>query len=336
MRNDKISVIVPAYNIESYIEKAVESICAQTYRNLEIILVNDGSSDSTPELLNKLAKGDNRIKVIHKENGGVTRARLCGVEAATGEWIGFVDGDDYIEPQMYEVLLNNAEKYEADISHCGYQMVFPSRVDLYYGTGRLVEQGTKTGLKDLLEGFFVEPGLCNKLYHKNLFQSLIHEQKMDLSIKNMEDLLMNFYLFSASKKSIYLDQCPYHYMVRKGSAATSKLNKNKLEDPLKVLKKIENEIENDRDLKTLIRKRIVGQLISISTMNAKQQREMIIPYRKVARRELRKDFFKIVRSDFGFKKKIMAFWVVVWPDSYMWVHTIYAKITGLDKKYDVV
>lgn len=336
MNDIKISIIVPVYNIEQYVVNTVHSICNQTYRNLEIILVNDGSKDTTPILLEQLAKEDSRIKVIHKENGGVTEARLTGVEMATGEWIGFVDGDDYIETHMYEMLLNNAVQYRADISHCGYQMVFPSRTDFYYGTGRLAEQDKKTGLKDLLEGSFVEPGLWNKLFHKTLFQSLLHNRQMDLSIKNNEDLLMNYYLFSKAKKSVFVDKCPYHYLVRNGSAATSKINENKLRDPLKVLKILEKETKLEKELQFIVKEKMVAQLIALSTLQFNGQAQLIGPYRKNARKELRKMLPEILKSKYAGKQKIMALWVAVWPDSYSIIHRIYLKITGLDRKYEVV
>lgn len=335
MKGDKISVIVPVYNIENYIENAVKSICNQSYRNLEIILVDDGSKDRSPIFLDNFAKTDDRIKVIHKENGGVTSARLCGVQAATGDWIGFVDGDDYIEPQMYEMLLSNAMEYGADISHCGYQMVFPSRVDLYYGTGRFAEQNKKTGLRDLLEGSFIEPGLWNKLFHKTLFHSLLHNRQMDLSIKNTEDLLMNFYLFRNAEKSVFIDECPYHYMVRKGSAATGKLNENKLQDPLKVLRILEKETAYDVDLQLIVRKRIVAQLISLSTIKMGNQSELIKPYRAKARQELRKMLLQIIKDKYSTKQKVMTVWVAIFPESYRWVHGIYTRVTGINKKYEV-
>ena len=110
-----ISVIIPIYNVSQYLSQCIDSVLAQSYRDLEIILVDDGSMDRTPEILDRLAEKDDRIRVIHKENGGATSARLCGVKVATGEWIGFVDGDDYIEPEMYEMLIGNAKKYGADI-----------------------------------------------------------------------------------------------------------------------------------------------------------------------------------------------------------------------------
>ena len=150
--NTKISVIVPAYNIENYLARTLDSILAQTYTNIEIVVVNDGSKDGTAAIIDRYAVRDSRVKAIHKENGGVTSARLRGVAEATGEWIGFVDGDDDIAPDMYAKLMENAMAYGADISHCGYQMVFPSgKIDYYYNTGRIVEQDNTKGLWDLIE-----------------------------------------------------------------------------------------------------------------------------------------------------------------------------------------
>ena len=337
MKSDsKISIIVPAYNIKDYIRNAVDSICKQTYKNIEIILVNDGSTDETPAILGEIARTDERIKIIHKENGGVTSARLRGVQEATGDWIGFVDGDDFIEADMYECLLKNAIKYDADISHCGYQMVFPSRTDLYYGTGRFVEQDQKTGQKDLLEGSFIEPGLWNKLFHITLFHNLLQDQKMDLSIKNNEDLLMNFYLFQKAKKSVYIDECYYHYLLRKNSASTAELNDNKLKDPLKVLKALEKETENELDLQIIVQRRIVAQLIRGASLSLGEQRKLIEPYREEMRKELKERLPKILRQDYSVKQKIMAIWVCIWPASYGWVHKVYEKFAGLDKKYEVI
>lgn len=191
--NEKISIIIPVYNLEKYIKRTAESVLKQTYTNIEVIIVDDGSSDESWKIIQKIADKDNRVIPIHQENGGVTSARLKGVRRSTGEWIGFVDGDDEIESDMYEILLNNAKKYNADISHCGYQMIFEDgRVNYFHNTGCLVQQDRTTGLKDLLDGSLVEPGLCNKLFHKNLFHSLLHSTVMNEDIKINEDLLMNY------------------------------------------------------------------------------------------------------------------------------------------------
>lgn len=335
MNQEKISIIVPAYNIENYIENTLKSICAQTYQNLEIIVVDDGSKDGTSEILDKFAEGDSRIKVIHKENGGVTSARFAGMKAATGEWIGFVDGDDYIEPEMYEILLRNAKQFDADISHCGYQMVFPSRVDRYYGTDKLVIQDNLTGVKDLLEGAFVEPGLCNKLFHMSLIDKLIYKNVMDFSIKINEDLLMNFYLFREAKKSVFIDKCFYHYMVRKGSAATSKINTNKIVDPLKVLKIIKKNLNEESEIVGIVDSRILAQLVRMATLENSGQKKVVRSYRKSAQKELRQNLSQILKGAYSAKQKIMVIWVVLCPISYQWVHKLYSKLSGMDKKYEV-
>ena len=335
MIQEKISIIVPAYNTENYIENTLKSICAQTYQNLEIIVVDDGSKDGTPEILDKISGSDSRIIVIHKENGGVTSARFCGMEAATGEWIGFVDGDDYIEPEMYEVLIRNAKQYNADISHCGYQMVFPSRVDLYYGTGRFVEQDNLTGMEDLLEGTYIEPGLCNKLFRKKIIDDFVNKNIMDLSIKINEDLLMNFYLFREAEKSVYIDNCFYHYMVRKGSAATSKISPNKLYDPLKVQEILLEEVKNNQKLQLIVEQKKIRTLIKGATISVKRQEFFVEEFRSKTRKELRALLGSSLKGKYGIKLKVMVLWVAVWPGLYQWVHDVYANATGINRKYEV-
>lgn len=233
MNSDLISVIVPTFNNAPWLPRCLDSILAQTHQNLEVIVVDDGSADDTPAILAEYTARDSRVKAIRKENGGVTSARLRGVSEAAGEWVGFVDGDDRIEPQMYARLLENAHTYETDISHCGHQMIYPDgTVDYYYNTGILRHQDNLTGLRDLLEEKIVEPGLCNKLYRRVLFDAL--EERMDLTVKNNEDLLMNYYLFEKARKSVFEDVCPYHYLIRQNSASRKKLNHNRIYDPIRV------------------------------------------------------------------------------------------------------
>lgn len=333
---EKISVIIPAYNIEQYIGTCLDSVINQTWTNLEIIMVDDGSTDDTVKITEIYAKKDHRIKVIKKENGGVTSARLTGVQEATGEFIGFVDGDDIIESDMYERLLKNAQNYHADISHCGYQMVFPNRVDYYYNTGRLVQQDGKAGLKDLLEGSFIEPGLWNKLFHKTLFHSLLHKFCMDLSVKNNEDLLMNFYLFREANSSVFEDFCPYHYLVRKGSATSAKLNIHRLLDPLKVTEILAKETEDNTELQSVLMQKYIRQLISLGTMSERENKELIHPHKLNARKLLRKQLTLCRKNkNISRKVKIMALWAVVWPWSYEMVHELYGKVAGSNNKYDL-
>lgn len=330
-----ICVVIPAYNIENYIAKTLDSVLAQTYQNLQIIVVNDGSKDGTGKILDEYAQKDSRIKVIHKENGGVTSARLRGIAEAQGQYIGFVDGDDYIEPQMYERLLKNMVTNGADISHCGYQMVFPNgRIDYYYNTGKMVIEKGDQGCADLLEGRFVEPALVNKLYRTDLFRGL--EEWIDSSIRNNEDLLMNFYLFRQAQTVVFEDVCPYHYVLRRGSATTSGLNEHSLKDPLRVQQVLDRETRENPLWNSVVQRRLMHQLVNSAAMSLAAHKEMIKPFRKSARKELRRNLWKTLKGNAcGIKLKVMVLWAAIWPDSYGWVHWVYAKITGVDRKYAI-
>lgn len=235
----KISIIVPAYNVAPWLPRCLDSILAQSYQNLEVIVVNDGSKDETPVVMERYVKKDCRIRTVHKENGGVTSARLAGLKVATGEWIGFVDGDDAIDPDMYQRLLNNALTYHADISHCGYRMVFfDGRINYFHNTMQCIQQDRSRGIEDLLQGTMVEPGLCNKLYRRELVDAMLEQSDLLTGIRINEDLLMNFLLFSNADQSVFEDFCPYQYIVREGSASRQDLNHYKIYDPIAVKEKI--------------------------------------------------------------------------------------------------
>lgn len=237
IEQEKISVIVPIYNTAPWIAQCVGSIQAQTYENLEIILVNDGSTDNSRTILEMMAEKDSRIKLVDKENGGLPSARLAGMEAATGEWLTFVDGDDEIEPRMYQRLLDNARQYRADISHCGFVMCYPNGTRHgSSGSGGISIQDHYQGLRDLLEEEKIQPSVCTKLYKRSLFYGL--EGKYTEEIWNNEDLLLNFYLFSHAQRSVYEDVAPYHYCQRDGSLSRRKPTAHTIYDPIKVKERI--------------------------------------------------------------------------------------------------
>ena len=235
-----ISVIVPAYNVAECIGRTLDSILAQSFPDLEIVVVDDGSQDETGAVVDRYAVAyPDRIIALHIPNGGVTNARLTGVACARGEWIGFVDGDDVIEQDMYARLFANAQNHKADISHCGYQMVFEDgRINYFHNTGVTHVHDRAEALRELLSGRQIEPGLWNKLFHKRLFSGL----EMDRTIRINEDLLMNFYLFSAAERTVFEDWCPYHYMVRSSSVTRVLLNNHRIYDPIRVKEIIRNSV----------------------------------------------------------------------------------------------
>lgn len=331
--NDKISIIVPIYNLENYIKKTVLSICNQTYKNLEIILVDDGSNDNSYSIIKELEKYDERVKIIRQENKGVSKARFKGVEESSGDWVGFVDGDDIIEPQMYEHLLLNAKKFNADISHCGYQMVFPDHIDYYYNTKRIINQDNEKGLIDLLEGKIIEPGLCNKLFKRQLFFEYPFTIDFDFTVKNNEDLLMNYYLFKNSNKSVFEDICPYHYILRKGSAATSEINENKINDPIKVTLKLLEETKDNEKLQKILNLRYIRQLISILTIN--KESEIIKKSKEFAKLEYNKIITENKNVNIPNKLKIKILFINKFPTLYKLIYYFYKKIRRIDKKYKI-
>lgn len=332
--NIKISIVIPVYNVGNQISKCIDSVVSQTWSNLEVIIVDDGSIDNTLSMAEAYAKSDNRIHIIHKENGGVTSARLAGVDVATGDYIGFVDGDDYIEPEMYETLLKNALDFNADISHCGYQMVFSNRVVYYYDTKRMVKQDKITGLRDLLEGLFIEPGLWNKLFHRKLFHRMMRENLMDINIKMNEDLLMNYFLFREANLSIYEDICPYHYLVNKDYSSSSNITESRLLDPIRVSKILLNEIGDNEELYPIVYSRYIRQLIGIYTMEARDHRQLIEPNRKKAKIELREQLKTIIsEKNLSRQLKTMSFCAAYMPWMYRKIHEVYGKIKGYDKIY---
>ena len=168
-----ISVIVPVYKVEQYLEKCVNSISVQTYSNLEIILVDDGSPDKCGDICDSLAKKDNRIKVIHKPNGGLSSARNAGIDIASGQYIGFVDSDDSIEPYMYENLLGLIKHDGTKLAVCAVNYIYEDgkkankaalgkncTFDFYHA---MVEMNTHR---------LFDMGAWSKLYHKSLFDDL--------------------------------------------------------------------------------------------------------------------------------------------------------------------
>ena len=317
-----ISVIVPAFNVESTIIRTLDSILAQTYSEIEVIVVDDGSSDETGRVIDNYALQHKQLMVIHTKNQGVTAARLTGVAQASGEWIGFVDGDDEIEPDMYELLLNNAEQYGADISHCGYQMVFADgRISYFHNTSCLVQQDKTTALRDLLDGSLIEPGLCNKLFRKSLFQSLLHTVVMDRSIRINEDLLMNYILFSNANTSVFQDICKYHYLVRSTSASRASLNQHKIFDPIRVKQLILDMKING--MTESAQKAYIGTCVNVYNSLVLDKSGQFTREQKMVRNLVKehKTWIPLMSR----KQQFLARLILYWPTGYKPIYCFYAK-----------
>lgn len=317
---EKISVIVPAYNSEQFIHRCISSIQAQTYRNLEIIVVDDGSADHTGAIVEKMSKTDNRIRLIKQKNSGAAAARLNGALTASGSWIGFVDSDDMLDNDMYEKLMANARRYNADISHCGYRRIKNDKVKYYYGTGELQTYDKNDGLKSLIKGDTIGPGLWNKLIRKALIDEVIKANCVDTDIKYLEDLLLNFYVFKRANKSVFYDICPYVNVCREGSVSQSKCNKKMIMDPILVYKKILDEVPDSADLKNLVFTIMLERLVNAATLKKRKNQEFS---REIdwTRKFLRRHLPAIIRC--RTRRKILYIWAALSPECYGTVRQIY-------------
>ena len=173
-----ISVIVPVYNVEKYLEKCIDSILSQTFKNFEIILVDDGSTDSCGIICDEYERLDNRVKVIHKINGGLSSARNSGLEIASGEYVAFVDSDDWIDKNMYQELYNEAKKNNADIVQCKFIKAKDENVSIYNNEFNEVEViGNLDALCNLYNERCIETVVTwNKLYKRYLFNDIVFPQ----------------------------------------------------------------------------------------------------------------------------------------------------------------
>lgn len=214
-----ISIIVPVYKVEDYLYECVKTIQGQTYTNLEIILVDDGSPDKSGELCDEYAKKDNRIKVIHKANGGLSSARNAGLSIAKGEYIGFVDSDDYIRENMYEKLLDACIRNKTKISACNYNYVVNGNEKKEQEEGKIeVLSAERFFEKLLVVGNRIEMVAWNKLYHRSIFEknpSPFPEGKI------YEDLATMYkFVFSTDQVS-WIDEGLYLYRRFRDGAITS-------------------------------------------------------------------------------------------------------------------
>ena len=209
----KISVIIPVYGVELYLDKCIESVVNQTYRNLEIILVDDGSPDRCPTICDEWAELDNRIKVIHKKNGGLSDARNAGIRIASGELIGFVDSDDWISEGMYQLLYENMIENNSDISACGVEMVWEDK-NL---RKRLTPKGQyvldcREAIEAIIKESILKQPVWYKLYKSELIRNIFFPEG-----KCHEDVFWSYQAIGKANKISVFDTPCYYYYQRKNS-----------------------------------------------------------------------------------------------------------------------
>ncbi|MDD6403968.1 MAG: glycosyltransferase family 2 protein [Mollicutes bacterium] len=247
----KVSVIVPVYNVpEKYLEKCVSSLVNQTLNDIEIILVDDGTPDTSGKLCDDFAIKDSRIKVIHQENKGLCGARNTGVKSSIGEWISFVDGDDWIEPDAYEKLYNIGTKNNVDVVMFGYVKDYPSKsvimlYDKYFENEKVYNTSEDiTYLQKMILNYNANCAMApTKFIRKSIIEkyNIYHDEKLRQGAEGIE---FNIRLFSKIKSALFLNETFYHYIYNDESITTVHNEKNH-QMVIECFKKIKSEINND-------------------------------------------------------------------------------------------
>lgn len=218
-----ISVIVPVYKVEKYLDCCIESIIKQTYQNLEIILVDDGSPDSCPMKCDEWAKRDARIRVIHKENGGLSSARNTGIDIATGSYFSFVDSDDYIEKEMLKTMLSASERFRAEITCCGRKLIISEKEKIpMHCLEREKIYTREQAMKEVLMGREIEEAAWDKLYRADLFKDIRYP---DGEIN--EDIVTIGPLLAKCNTIVHVGKAFYNYRLNQNSITKSGYNEKK-------------------------------------------------------------------------------------------------------------
>jgi len=256
METPLISVLVPVYNVEQYLEECLESIINQKYRKLEIILVDDGSTDKSGEICDEYAKKDSRIKVIHQKNQGVAAARNVSIAKATGDYIGFVDSDDFIVPDMYKNMISLAEKYHADIVMCNakytdqYGQNIPN-----YGSAKSIAERTLTGKQYVTElcttynSIYVVP--WNKIYRKCLFEDIQYPVG-----KTIDDEAVIHRIAHKCDKIVFTSKIYYFYRQQPTSIMNNTVSVKRFDSIYADLDRIDLLEKNDYENETVIKCKI--------------------------------------------------------------------------------
>ena len=283
MNNPQISVIVPIFNTAEYLHKCIYSIRNQSYKNLEIILVNDGSTDNSLDICNKFAENDKRIIIIDKENGGVSSARNAGLDIASGDYIGFVDSDDYINPDMYRQLIEASLENDADIAECGYKVIkedFNTSLPVLFVNDVII--GNYECSKSFLIGQNTKNANWNKLYRRTIFDGIRFPK-----YSYTEDFWVNAKAFYQCQRKVTIKDCYYYYLKHKRSASSALFSKDRL-----------HSILSRKDIFKFYQTRFDDLCPYIALSIVKKITGLYVFLKKTGSKEMEKKYFKVLVHEY--------------------------------------
>ncbi len=322
-----VSVIVAVYNIEEYLPRCIDSILAQTYRNLEIILVDDGSTDSSGGICDDYAQKDRRIKVIHKKNGGLSDARNAGLDKVSGDYIGFVDGDDWIDEDMYRAMYEACEKEKAQIAACRYKQITRSGI-IDASAGNSVSLSKAEALEIYVcgdERYLIYNSVWSKLFAKEL----IFGMRFPVG-KNSEDIMFTTKAFCKMERLAYLDKAYYNYVLdREGSIMNEKAGERRIKDEIPFWREQIAYIReagmpalSDKAAYHFYRRMLFYYIDFMENRKTKEFAQEIIRQLRADKRIIR----RIYKEDYAaFGDKVRMKLILAWPWAYYKAVRIYDK-----------
>ena len=295
--NPLISIVVPVYNVEKYLKKCIQSIINQTYKNLEIILVDDGSNDNSGKICNEFAQKDNRIKVIHKINGGQADARNKALDIMSGEWVSFVDSDDFIDKFHIKNLYLQAVRNNSDICVCGFKIV---------DENDNIIRNSKVKFSDNLNDNLafkcslnskIDPSFCNKIFKSSLFKNARFVKGI-----YYEDRELIHRIFYKADRVSFLDSESYFYLERVGSTMNH-INKKKIDDRLTMIASIEDFLKKESILEKYQKDFAICYLLNVYLSASYQIAKYSTSYKK----DIKYMFSKSDKEVFSFKNIFLLF-----------------------------
>lgn len=318
-----VTVVVPVYKVEKYIDKCVESILNQTYSNLEIILVDDGSPDNCGKICDNYIKKDVRIKVVHKENGGLSDARNAGIDIARGKYITFVDSDDYIDSEYVELLYKTIKKDKSDMAISSHKVIYENGTILKKATEEESVLKPKEVLKRILYGDGIDLSAWAKLYKIELFGEIRYPKG-----RLFEDAATTYKLVDKCKKISIISKSTYNYIIRKNSITNVNFSEKKMDLIISTEEMCNYVKEKYPDLEMAANRRLMyaylstlTQLIKSNKKNEKVEKKLYDYIKQNSKMILRdknvpkRDKVAIISTKFG-----LGFFKIMW--------NIYEILTG--------
>ena len=306
-----ISIIVPIYKVEKYLNRCIDSILAQSFTDYELILVDDGSPDNCPDICDDYVNQDSRIKVIHKENGGLSDARNAGIALAQGEFLGFVDSDDYIEPDMYETLYNDINHFNADISICDFTIVTENEIKKYVSKNVHWSMTGNEAVYYLIGKNLFTVNVWNKLYRKSLFNNIRYPNNC-----LYEDFHIMYKLLYKANVVVYNSVSKYNYFQRSNSIMGKTLSMPIGKDKIKALEEMTTffqncNIENKNEILIGIAKYLLNDIYKMIGHNTLTSNTLYLFYGK----SFAKKIYTLIKYDknFSAKQRIVLKTFIIFP-----------------------